>query len=382
MPNPLAHADLIPADPRAPFANPTEEPDFSPDYRSIAPELELPQSRLPLLPSPQEKSRIRRYFELTFLAVIFAFLVALTVKTALELLISILIRQIDLRAIAELPENYESILSLYYQDSALAYAVTLIAFLVGNLSAFFLGAKLTHLRIGDCFRTRDLRFHTLLSYILLALWIQLTTGHLASLTEHITQQLGLHSAPSDVTFGGSMHRTAVFALYCCVVAPVTEELLMRGLVLKNLCRVSQRLGIMCSALIFAVIHENLPQMLFAFPLGILLAYITIRHNSLTPAIAVHVSVNTVQLGIRLAAEYLPAATYSQIMMFYSLGLLLIGAVILALMLLTELLPVPTPHQSMRGWRLVLSTPLFWLLISMHICFGLYQAGLLMLPFKP
>ena len=379
MPKSFAFADLYPEDPRAPFANPTEEPDYSPDYRMIAPELDTPQSYLPLLPSPNEAARIRRYFSLTFLTMIFGFLAAMTVHTALSLLISVILQQVDLRAVGELPQNYSSIRSLYFNDSSLSYAVTLISFLIGNLTAFLVGCKLTGIRTRDCFRTRALRAPNLISYMLLGLWIQLVTGHLAQWVQILMKQLGVRSFAPQITVSGSMHRTAVLALYCCVVAPVTEELLMRGLVLKNLCRVSQRLGIVLSALLFAVMHENVPQMLLAFPLGVLLAYITIRHNSVTPAICVHICVNTVEFLMQLGNEYLPTRTFSTVNMVYTLGILLIGAVIFSLTLLTERLPVPTPHQSMRGWRIVCSSPLFWLLLVIHGGAALYQAGLLAIP---
>ena len=379
MPKSFAFADLYPEDPRAPFANPTEEPDYSPDYRMIAPELDTPQSYLPLLPSPNEAARIRRFFSLTFLTLIFGFLVAMTVHTALRLLISVILQQVDLRAVGELPQNYSSIRSLYFNDSSLSYAVTLISFLTGNLAAFLVGCKLTGIRTRDCFRTRALRAPNLISYMLLGLWIQLVTGHLAQWVQILMKQLGVRSFAPQITVSGSMHRTAVLALYCCVVAPVTEELLMRGLVLKNLCRVSQRLGIVLSALLFAVMHENVPQMLLALPLGVLLAYITIRHNSVTPAICVHICVNTVEFLMQLGNEYLPTRTFSTVNMVYTLGILLIGAVIFSLTLLTERLPVPTPHQSMRGWRIVCSSPLFWLLLVIHGGAALYQAGLLTIP---
>ena len=54
MPKSFAYADLIPKNPAAPFDNPTEEPDYTPDYREIAPELDMPQAHLPLFPTDTE----------------------------------------------------------------------------------------------------------------------------------------------------------------------------------------------------------------------------------------------------------------------------------------------------------------------------------------
>ena len=198
--------------------------------------------------------------------------------------------------------------------------------------------------------------------------------------ETLIPSLHMRSSQTEFTASGSMHRLAVMVMYTCIVAPVTEELLMRGFVLKNLCRVSQRHGIFLSALLFGILHENIPQFLFAFPLGILLAYITIRHNSVVPAIAVHVAVNTMQTVLLILEQYLPQQYASKVYIIYTLAVLLLGSIVFVVTIMTERLPAVTPHQSMRGWRIYIMSPLLWLLVAVHIGFGMYQAGMLELPF--
>ena len=55
---------------------------------------------------------------------------------------------------------------------------------------------------------------------------------------------------------------------------------------------------------------------------------------------------------------------------YTLGVLLIGSVSLLYLFVTERLPDQTPHQSMRAGRIAFTSPLLWLLISVHIASGL------------
>lgn len=381
MPNPFDSANLLPEDSRTPFGNPTEEPDYSPDYREIVPELDLPQSFLPLIPADPEKKRIKVFASLTLLALMFAFLTAATVQTALTLLIYPILRQVDLHAVGTLPEQYESIVSFYLKDSSIIYAITLISFLAGNLTAFFIGCRLTKLKPREMFRTRDLRFPKMLQYCLIALWIQNITGYVSVLVSAVLERAGFPNETPSFTLNGSMHKLGVIALYTCIVAPITEELLMRGLVLKNFSRVNQRLGIVLSAFLFAVMHENIPQFIYAFPLGILLAYITIKHNSIAPAIGVHITVNTVTLLMQLASENLPAGTLKWVGLVYFIGVILIaGTTSLLLLGITDRLPAPTPHQSMRGWRLVLTNPMLWLFLLLHISVLLFENGLIRLPF--
>ena len=73
-------------------------------------------------------------------------------------------------------------------------------------------------------------------------------------------------------------------LLLVVVAPVTEELLFRGLILRGfLGNYSGRGAIVLSALLFAVMHTNPWQFISAFVAGVLLAWLVIETGSLLPA---------------------------------------------------------------------------------------------------
>jgi len=82
------------------------------------------------------------------------------------------------------------------------------------------------------------------------------------------------------------------AVYACIGAPVTEELMYRGFVMKNLSRVGQRFGIIMSSLLFGLMHANVGQFIFAFIMGIFFAHIDVKHNSIIPSIIVHSFANT------------------------------------------------------------------------------------------
>ena len=76
MPNNRDYSDITPVDLRNPFRNPTEEPDYSPDYRAIMPELDMPDSKIPLFPAGHERSAIKRCFAMVFLTLLFAFVLS------------------------------------------------------------------------------------------------------------------------------------------------------------------------------------------------------------------------------------------------------------------------------------------------------------------
>lgn len=77
-----------------------------------------------------------------------------------------------------------------------------------------------------------------------------------------------------------------------VVAPVTEEVLFRGLILKGfLAHYSRRRAILLSALLFAVMHTNPWQFISAFVAGVILAWLLIETGSLLPCLFAHAVAN-------------------------------------------------------------------------------------------
>ena len=73
-----------------------------------------------------------------------------------------------------------------------------------------------------------------------------------------------------------------------IAVPVTEELIFRGLVYRKLERyVSVKKAVLLGAAIFAVYHGNLLQILFAFPMGIILNLLYHRYEDLRVPILFH-----------------------------------------------------------------------------------------------
>jgi membrane protease YdiL (CAAX protease family) len=79
------------------------------------------------------------------------------------------------------------------------------------------------------------------------------------------------------------------------LAPLAEELVFRGAVLRALLRWNSRhwVGISISALLFALIHMNPAQMPHAFLIGLLLGWMYYRTDSIVPGVVYHWVNNTV-----------------------------------------------------------------------------------------
>ena len=79
----------------------------------------------------------------------------------------------------------------------------------------------------------------------------------------------------------------------CVIAPVVEEMLFRGIVLRGfLHRYGRAQAIWGSAMLFGVAHLNIYQFVAALVIGALSGWLYVRGRSLVPCIALHAGYNT------------------------------------------------------------------------------------------
>lgn len=97
----------------------------------------------------------------------------------------------------------------------------------------------------------------------------------------------------------------VSAVYTCIMAPLTEEFLFRGVLLRSLSKYGTGFAVILSSLLFGLIHGNIYQTPFAIMAGIVLSYTAVRSGSIWPGVLVHFVVNTFAVARELLAVLVP-----------------------------------------------------------------------------
>lgn len=93
----------------------------------------------------------------------------------------------------------------------------------------------------------------------------------------------------SVMYEGSL---IIIAIRVAIMAPILEELVFRGVILKKAKNIMPFYAAnIIQAILFGLIHLNWIQGLYAFPIGILLGYITRRYRSIIPSIVLHALLN-------------------------------------------------------------------------------------------
>ncbi|MBR1411392.1 MAG: CPBP family intramembrane metalloprotease [Prevotella sp.] len=95
-----------------------------------------------------------------------------------------------------------------------------------------------------------------------------------------------------------------------LMAPLAEELVFRGAVLRALLRWKENpwVGICISAALFALIHMNPAQMPHAFMIGLLLGWMYYRTDSIIPGVVYH----WVNNSVAFAAGHILGSVYSNV----------------------------------------------------------------------
>lgn len=105
----------------------------------------------------------------------------------------------------------------------------------------------------------------------------------------------------DMALGGSQ---ALAMLAAVILAPVNEECIMRGLILKNLQRFFPTpVVIMIQAVLFGIFHANWVQGLYVLPIGAALGYVAIKTRSVIPSIFMHLFYNTLSFAVVFLPEF-------------------------------------------------------------------------------
>ena len=112
-------------------------------------------------------------------------------------------------------------------------------------------------------------------------------------------------------------------LYVGLVAPICEEVLFRGVLMKELKPLGKNFAIVTSAMVFGLFHDDVVQGTFAFLFGLILGFVAMEY-SLVWSIALHIFNNAILSGAidTLAGNYLDDNAY----LIFSLSLSVIGVI--------------------------------------------------------
>ncbi len=120
----------------------------------------------------------------------------------------------------------------------------------------------------------------------------LAANYITSAVRMMFESIGLYVDYTAVEDPKNLTDVIMMFISTAVVAPLIEEFAMRGVVLQSLKKYGNAFAVIASSFIFALLHGNPVQILFAFLCGLLLGYAAVATNSLWTSIIIHAAVNS------------------------------------------------------------------------------------------
>ena len=183
--------------------------------------------------------------------------------------------------------------------------VNTLAYLVANLSAAAIGiAAVKAFRAKDLFRKSRRDAKWVAFGVLGALGIQAASMFLQLIMINLTGLIGISEQASSLSgMSDDIMLNILIVLYFVIIAPVTEEFLMRGLIMNSLAPVNRKFALIASALLFGIMHGNFNQMFNGFLLGLIFGYIALKSGSVISSIIAHMTVNANAILCTYVYEY-------------------------------------------------------------------------------
>lgn len=341
-----------------PFDNPTEYPEFSGDYSDIMPEIDAPDCKIPLNPELTERRKLKRFYSVGGWCVLGQFFISNLFSTIIFYVLSKIILSMNTGADT-------TAISTYIESSSIFASINMLAFIFSNVGIAFIGMNMARIPKSQLVRTRNFSFVKALQYCFIAFFLWEFSAIVANGINDIFVQYGYTTDVMDMD-GIAVTGTgwAVMTIYTCIIAPLTEEIFFRGMLLRVFSRANQRFAVFATAFFFGLSHHNLPQFVLAFIMGIFLAHITLKHNSIIPAVIVHAFVNTtstLMAYIEESAGYIFTAMLILVMA-------LIGFFLLCIFCENNKIPATTPAQSRRGLTIAKSSVMFMISVVVQILY--------------
>jgi membrane protease YdiL (CAAX protease family) len=159
----------------------------------------------------------------------------------------------------------------------------------------FLVLRGRRLFTADITETREkMQAGLFIKLYVVAMGAQLIFGIVSAVGEYVLNRFGLSALTLYEESVGALI-TPLGLLYAMLLGPIMEEIIFRGAIMKQLERFGANYAIILSSLIFALYHLFVFQAVFAFFVGIILAY-TAHKYSLKWSILLHILINSSALG--------------------------------------------------------------------------------------
>ena len=185
---------------------------------------------------------------------------------------------------------------LFTYPAFLQYLQTILSILMFTVPFIFL-YRISGFRISSLVKFKKPKKKDILPYFLLGSGVCFFANFSVSMAGSIFESFGFNYEVSQTESPDGILGFMLTFIAIAVVPPLVEEFACRGLILGSLKKYGNGFAIVCSAILFGIMHGNFRQIPFAFLAGLVLGFIAVKTNTIWISVAVHAFNNAVSVII-------------------------------------------------------------------------------------
>ena len=178
---------------------------------------------------------------------------------------------------------------LYNDSPIFQYAFNVIVVHVLSLAIpFSIMALILRKRFtGPLVPTKKIGAPSICAWISLGMGLTMLASFFTNLVIMVVDKFGYELSQPDMLVPDSVFALVVSTIAISIIPGIIEEYAMRCCALGALKKYGKGFAVVTVSVVFGLIHGNVIQFIFAFLVGVILGYITVRTDTVVPAMFIH-----------------------------------------------------------------------------------------------
>lgn len=209
-------------------------------------------------------------------------------------------------------------------DPVICYLIDSIVAIIASVLPFYISSSSMNSKISDLiqFKTFDKKFG------LACIGIGMMTCVYANFTAYSLlfnlNSIGLYPHIPDLPYDNNTASIIMYTISLSIIPPLVEEFAYRGVVLGSLRQYGDGFAILVSSVLFGLMHANFLQTPGTFIVGLILGFLTVRLNSILPAMIIHFLNNFSAVILTIIEKNFGSYYQTLVQNLFFLTLILIG----------------------------------------------------------
>lgn len=171
------------------------------------------------------------------------------------------------------------------------YALEVFIYVVSPLTAGFFYKIISRRRFSDYFPKSFVPLKKLVPMVLIGMAVAMIANELALMFDNNISIFNLKNQ-ADSSSDTQTWAELIFSFLSTAILPAfAEEFAFRGIFMGVMRKHGDAFAILSSSIVFALMHGNTTQIVFAFTLGLIFGYIDCKANSIVPSVILHFANN-------------------------------------------------------------------------------------------